>query len=140
MGAWGGLQRQFLSEPEVPVFVQPRDVLRTLVCSCDVLVILGDDSKVVRELMRLRGAGATAVRLAASPKRSTASPFLGSTVKTVEEALEHVHQILSSNISADTARFTGPSPHMALAATVLLLLRPKPNTCLSHSRCRRRRC
>eukprot|EP00037_Helgoeca_nana_P002641 m.35072 g.35072 ORF g.35072 m.35072 type:complete len:321 (-) comp12742_c0_seq1:58-1020(-) len=98
--------RQFLSEPEVPVFVQPRDVLRTLVCSCDVLVILGDDSKVVRELMRLRGAGATAVRLAASPKRSTASPFLGSTVKTVEEALEHVHQILSSNISADTARFT----------------------------------
>mmetsp|Transcript_110465 Transcript_110465/g.155019 ORF Transcript_110465/g.155019 Transcript_110465/m.155019 type:complete len:313 (+) Transcript_110465:242-1180(+) len=98
--------RQFASEPEVPVFVQPRAVLRTLLCSCDVLVILGDDTRVVGELNRLRGATTAAVRLASTVKRTTGTSFLGSTVKSVDEVLEHVEQILSSNVCADLTRIS----------------------------------
>mmetsp|Transcript_645 Transcript_645/g.2086 ORF Transcript_645/g.2086 Transcript_645/m.2086 type:complete len:311 (-) Transcript_645:148-1080(-) len=87
-------ERHYMSEVEAPVFVQPRAVLRTLLFICDVVVILGDDPKVMGELSRLRGAGPVAVRLAHAHRRTSATPFLGSTVRSVGEVLEHVEQLL----------------------------------------------
>eukprot|EP00038_Savillea_parva_P024944 m.45597 g.45597 ORF g.45597 m.45597 type:complete len:306 (+) comp6668_c0_seq1:322-1239(+) len=95
--------RQFLCEPEVPVFVQPTFVLRTLLSSCDAMVVVGDDVRVVAELARLR-TGVAAVRLATSARRTTASHALGSIVKTVDEVIEHVEQLLASNIVPDLMR------------------------------------
>ena len=67
------------------------------------MVVVGDDVRVVAELARLR-TGVAAVRLATSARRTTASHALGSIVKTVDEVIEHVEQLLASNIVPDLMR------------------------------------